>query len=98
MKEIQLKLPWAPRPKKRTEETVLEDIPAFGSTLTEKEQDAFRVGFQNIHGLQKTTELIGTEEVGGIGALGIDLMGMAELNANCTLDVREAFNAAAIII
>jgi hypothetical protein len=95
LKEIQPKLPWAPRPRKRTEAAPLEDIPSFGSSPTKKDKHTFRVGLHNIHGLQKSKELIGSEEMGGIKTLGVDLMAIVELNNNCTLDVREAFNAAA---
>lgn len=93
---MQLRLPWAPRPNRRPTETLLKDIPAFGSSTTQKDVHSFRVGFQNIHGLiTSSSELIGTEEVGGIEKLGVDLMGLVELNVNCSLDVKSSFMTAA---
>jgi hypothetical protein len=92
---MQLRLPWAPRPSTRSREALLTDIPPFGCSLKGKESTTFRAGFQNIHGLITSSELIGTEEVGGIDKLGIDLMGLVELNINCSLDVRSQFPTAA---
>jgi hypothetical protein len=75
--------------------SLLSEIPRYGDSINEKLKGSLRVGFQNINGMQSSGELVGMAELDGIDSYGIDIMGLAELNLNCTLDVRANFMAAA---
>jgi hypothetical protein len=94
---MQLRLPWAPRPETRNEvvRSLLLDIPRYGDSIREKAKGSLRVALQNINGMQSRGQQVGCMELDGIYNYGIDIMGMVEINLNCSLDVRSNFMAAA---
>ena len=55
------------------------DIPPYGASIHDKQENVLRAAFQNINGIT-TDNFIGAEEVEAMDHLGIDLLGLIETN------------------
>ena len=93
---MQLRLPWAPRPLPRDDENIPllhEKIAAYGCKIGKKEKKTYRFAFQNINGITNSRGNIGVEELGSMGDLDIDVLGLAETNINWSHDAKSSFMA-----
>ena len=65
----------------------------FGDEMVVKEEEIVRIGFQNINGLKGRMDA-SHEVLGIVAEKDIDIMGIAEININCTDKVKQSAHLA----
>ncbi len=68
-------------------------IPAYGGDISSKSDGAFRIGTQNINGLHIESVYTGSEEIDAMENLGIDILGLSEINTKLSSESRTKLNA-----